>query len=365
MKTKIHAAAGAIGFLTILIFWTSSVYAELFASFEAVAAVKSMILKGMIILIPAMAIAGASGMSLGGKRVDAKAVAKKKRMPFIAANGLLILVPSAYFLESKASVGDFDTVFYFIQTLELFAGATNLVLLGLNIRDGLIMTGRIGKSAEVEELAPDTPTIEARDGGPLVAKNLQRLTGSNGKDIEIKPVMALCRCGASANKPFCDGSHNEIGFDGNPSADRTADKLDSYTGDNITIHYNKLLCSHAGECGKRLKPVFDSSRKPWIAPNNASNEEIISIVELCPSGALSYSIDGQPLQHQIDDASGITVEKNGPFRVSRTKLVSANFAEGACPEKYVLCRCGRSSNLPFCDGTHHDTKWREDQRKDS
>ena len=80
-------------------------------SHETVAAVKSMVVTGLFILIPAIAIAGGSGMSLGGKRVDEKAVAKKKRMPFIAANGLLILVPAAIYLESKASIGAFDTSF--------------------------------------------------------------------------------------------------------------------------------------------------------------------------------------------------------------------------------------------------------------
>ena len=67
MKTKIHAFAGVLGFLAIMTFWSSTVYSELFGSPETIAFVKSMILKGMFILMPAMAIAGGSGMSLGGK----------------------------------------------------------------------------------------------------------------------------------------------------------------------------------------------------------------------------------------------------------------------------------------------------------
>lgn len=143
VKTRIHAIAGGIAFLTILTFWTSTVISELFASYAAVASVKQMILYGMIILIPALATAGGLGMSIGRKRRDAPAVAKKKRMPLIAANGLLILVPSAFYLASKAAAGDFDDWFYGIQVLELIAGATNLTLIGLNMRDGLKMTGRI------------------------------------------------------------------------------------------------------------------------------------------------------------------------------------------------------------------------------
>ena len=142
MKTKIHALAGLIGFLTILSFWSSTLYSELFGSHEMVAYVKTMILKGMFILIPAMIVVGASGMNLGRRRKDAKTLAKKKRMPFIGGNGLIVLLPAAFFLQSKAEAGEFDTVFYIFQIIELFAGATNLILIGLNIRDGSTIVKR-------------------------------------------------------------------------------------------------------------------------------------------------------------------------------------------------------------------------------
>ncbi|WP_136658152.1 hypothetical protein [Nitratireductor sp. XY-223] len=147
MKTKTHAAAGAVALLTILIFWTSTVGVELFGSHEAVASVKSAILRGMIILVPAMAIVGATGMSLGRKRRDRLTRAKKTRMPLIAANGLLVLVPSAFFLAGRAEAGLFDAWFYGIQALELVAGAANIAMMGLNIRDGLRMTRRIRRAA--------------------------------------------------------------------------------------------------------------------------------------------------------------------------------------------------------------------------
>lgn len=143
MKTKIHAIAGVIGFLCILTFWTSTAYSELFASHETVASVKAMILRGMFILVPAMAIAGGLGMSIGAKWKSPLAVAKKKRMPIIAVNGLFILLPSAFFLANKSGAGAFDVWFYTVQVVELIAGALNLSLMGLNIRDGLRMTGRI------------------------------------------------------------------------------------------------------------------------------------------------------------------------------------------------------------------------------
>ncbi len=72
--------------------------------------------------------------------------AKKKRMPFIAANGILILIPSALYLSFKAHAGAFDTGFYAVQALELIAGAVNIVLLGLNMRDGFRLTGKLRRS---------------------------------------------------------------------------------------------------------------------------------------------------------------------------------------------------------------------------
>ncbi|WP_282171057.1 hypothetical protein [Ruegeria atlantica] len=142
MIKSIHPVAGIIGFLTIFVFWTSTLYSELFATHATVAAVKSMIVSGLIILVPAMVIVGASGMSLGRRRKDAPALVKKKRMPIIAMNGLLILVPAAIFLNAKASAGSFDISFYAVQVVELLAGATNLTLMGSSIRDGRAMTAR-------------------------------------------------------------------------------------------------------------------------------------------------------------------------------------------------------------------------------
>jgi len=141
MPVKIHAAAGLLGFLLIVGFWSSTVLSELFGSPDLVARVKATILWGMAVLIPALALAGASGMAIGRKRRDAPALAKKKRMPFIALNGLLILMPAAVFLAARSQVGLFDAWFYGVQAIEIIAGATNMVLLGLNIRDGMRMAG--------------------------------------------------------------------------------------------------------------------------------------------------------------------------------------------------------------------------------
>lgn len=139
MKRTLHAGAGMVAFAAIAAFWISTVGAELFGTTETIHAVKRMILTGLIVLVPAIAIAGASGMSMGRRRKDAPARAKMRRMPVIAANGLLILVPAAIFLDARAAAGTFDAAFFGVQAMELAAGGVNLTLMGLNIRDGRAM----------------------------------------------------------------------------------------------------------------------------------------------------------------------------------------------------------------------------------
>jgi len=142
MKTKIHGIAGRVALLTISTFWVSTVLVELFGTHESIALVKRGIIWGMGILIPSIIATGISGNLLGKKRDGALISAKKKRMPVIALNGLLILVPSAFFLNLCASSGEFSRAFYAVQTLELIAGAVNLFLIGSSVRDGLHLTGK-------------------------------------------------------------------------------------------------------------------------------------------------------------------------------------------------------------------------------
>lgn len=144
MKSKFHIAAGIAATLLMAAFFTSTVVVELFGSREAIATVKHLIVfPGVLILAPAIASTGATGFALSRHRHGRVVDKKKKRMPFIAANGILILLPSAVFLDRLASANVFDTFFYVVQAAELAAGATNLVLTGMNIRDGLRLKGRI------------------------------------------------------------------------------------------------------------------------------------------------------------------------------------------------------------------------------
>ncbi len=145
MPKIIHLVAGLLAALTIATFFLSSVAVELFGAHEAVATVKALIvMPGPFILIPAIATTGGSGFAIAKSRKGRLVDAKKRRMLFIAANGLLVLLPCAIVLDRWASAGAFDTIFYLVQGMELLAGAVNLTLMGMNIRDGIRMSGRFG-----------------------------------------------------------------------------------------------------------------------------------------------------------------------------------------------------------------------------
>jgi hypothetical protein len=144
MPERAHLIAGLLAPLCIATFFVPTILTELFGSHAAVAQLKSLIVTpGLWIMIPLIAAAGGSGMFLGRSRKGRLVDAKKKRMPFIAANGLPVLVPCAIVLSRWASAGTFDTGYYMVRAIELIAGATNLALMGLNTRDGLHMAGRL------------------------------------------------------------------------------------------------------------------------------------------------------------------------------------------------------------------------------
>jgi hypothetical protein len=105
---------------------------------------------GIFILVPAMAMTGATGFALAKERKGRIVEAKKKRMPIIALIGMLILMPAAIYLSHWASAGIFDTKFYIIQAIELIAGATNLTLMIKSIKDGKKLVGKKSKNTTQE-----------------------------------------------------------------------------------------------------------------------------------------------------------------------------------------------------------------------
>lgn len=142
MPKYIHPLAGGIAMLTIATFWLSTVVVELSGSEAAIIAVKTAIPWGLLLLVPALALTGATGNLQARRRRGPLVAAKQTRMKVVAANGLLVLVPCALFLAARAAEGRFDAIFYAVQLTELVAGALNILLLGLNARDGLALRPR-------------------------------------------------------------------------------------------------------------------------------------------------------------------------------------------------------------------------------
>jgi hypothetical protein len=143
MIRVLHLVAGAVGLLCIAAFWTSTVAVEMLGGPASILAVKAAVLWGLFILVPAMGAAGATGFRMAGRSAEPHVARKRRRMPFIALNGLLVLVPCAVFFHARAAAGDLGDSFAVVQGIELLAGAMNLALMGLNMRDGLVLTRRI------------------------------------------------------------------------------------------------------------------------------------------------------------------------------------------------------------------------------
>ncbi len=146
MIKVVHPVAGVLALATILSFWLSTLLSELFASTAVITTVKTLIPWGFLILVPAMALAGMTGFRLAKSRRGPVVAQMRKRMPIIAANGILVLIPAALYLAGKAQAGQFDTSFYIVQVIELIAGAVNITLLGLNMRDGLRLSGKLRRA---------------------------------------------------------------------------------------------------------------------------------------------------------------------------------------------------------------------------
>jgi CDGSH-type Zn-finger protein/ferredoxin len=170
---------------------------------------------------------------------------------------------------------------------------------------------------------------------------------------------SLCRCGGSKKKPFCDGTHKTNGFSDRNLADPKKNRRQAYAGKGITIFDNRALCAHAGFCTDELASVFRHHDNPWIVPDAAETAKVIDVIRKCPSGALSYAVDGAeaaPPQR----APMVTVTDNGPYAVTGgVELLGVKMGEGASSERYTLCRCGASKNKPFCDGSHWDAGFKD------
>ena len=205
-------------------------------------------------------------------------------------------------------------------------------------------------------------SIQAARNGPYLVTNVPAIRTHLGQPLPVPPQVALCRCGGSARKPFCDGSHAGNGFSDAKDPKRVPDRRDTYDGEQVTVFDNRGICQHSGFCTDRLNTVFRAGQEPFVAPSGGRMDEIVRAVRDCPSGALSLAFDGHE-ERDLADWHGrrepaIEITADGPYRVTgRVTLVDAGGgdtarAEGSSREHYALCRCGHSQNKPFCSGMH-------------
>jgi CDGSH-type Zn-finger protein/truncated hemoglobin YjbI/ferredoxin len=237
----------------------------------------------------------------------------------------------------------------------------------LACRQGAPESGdRTAKLRALLDQQPPSIRIEAK--GPLLVTNVTDLHDWLGQPLATRPLTALCRCGASATKPYCDGSHAR-GFDDAKDPARLPDHRNTYVGQQVTIFDNRGTCQHSGFCTDRLATVFRVDKEPFVAPSGGRMDEIIRAVRDCPSGALSYALDGIEARANVDHygtaAPGIEVSRDGPYRVTGAVALLDSDGDpvvrnaGASNEHFTLCRCGFAQNKPFCTGMHWNIEFRD------
>ena len=197
-----------------------------------------------------------------------------------------------------------------------------------------------------------TGPVPLRDRRPVVSEHGEPLTWQSEPASEQRPVYALCRCGESSRKPYCDGTHAKIGFDGTETApaDSFRERCADLGGTGIQVSDDRSICVHAGFCGNRVTNVWKMTRD---TDDSVVRAQVMAMVERCPSGALSYTVDGAEVEPALP--MEIAVIADGPLWI--TGGIPVQRADGESFEtrnRVTLCRCGHSSNKPLCDGSHNE-----------
>lgn len=178
-----------------------------------------------------------------------------------------------------------------------------------------------------------------------------------GESIPVRESCFLCRCGQSSTKPFCDGTHAKVGFDGTETASRQpyvaqAQEID---GPALALTDAERLCAFGRFCD-RDGGVWNTVS---LARSKAGRRTFAHQVGQCPSGRLvAWDIASrEPIEPAFapsivlveDPAQGVS----GPLWVrGGIEIVGADGVAYETRNRVTLCRCGQSSNKPFCDGTH-------------
>ncbi len=133
-----------------------------------------------------------------------------------------------------------------------------------------------------------------------------------------------------------------------------------YTNGEITVLWKPYLCNHSAICLNGLPKVFDIFSRPWIKMDAAPTDKIKHVVDACPTKALSWYANNEEINHTLDSeeiktdkTTIVTLIKDGPVQVSGSfMLINENDDPIPTEDTISLCRCGKSTHLPFCDGSH-------------
>jgi uncharacterized Fe-S cluster protein YjdI len=124
-----------------------------------------------------------------------------------------------------------------------------------------------------------------------------------------------------------------------------------YAGEQIEVTYDTARCLHAAECVRGMPAVFDTAKRPWIAPDAADAEALAAVIRLCPTGALHYTLrEGEPERPSIP--TRIRLPESGPLLIEGDLELN-----GKRETRAAICRCGQSSNQPYCDRSGPCRQW--------
>jgi CDGSH-type Zn-finger protein len=219
-------------------------------------------------------------------------------------------------------------------------------------------------------MTDEKPVIQVQENGPYIVRGDVPLASKTevetehgepiawrrGEEFETGERYALCRCGKSEKRPFCDGAHARIDFDGGETAvtDSMTDRQETIQGARITLNDDRSsLCISAGFCGSRLKNIWQMMDE---TDESTVRSQIAAMVERCPSGAITYALgdDADPIEPAL--AAEIGVVPGGPLWVTgRIPIERADGQPLEAINRLTLCRCGDSKRKPLCDGTHRNT----------
>lgn len=189
---------------------------------------------------------------------------------------------------------------------------------------------------------------------PVVSERGEPLAWQSPEPVATHGMYALCRCGKSADKPFCDGSHARTGFDGTETAPTTdyAERATAMPATGVVVRDDRGLCVHAGFCASKVTNVWamvgdDATADPVV------RAQAMAMVEHCPSGALTYRVTEDDADVEVPLAPAVSLVPDGPLFVQGGVAVTR--ADGERLEvrnRVTLCRCGASATKPLCDGSH-------------